>query len=105
MIRPRVALFTAVASLLIIACSGGDDDGSSSGGSSSSSGGSSSSSGGSSGTTSSSTSSGSSSTSKFSCRLNGACYQCPTASAVSKCAKDGPSEAGCTSADDDFCGG
>ncbi|MBX3205383.1 MAG: hypothetical protein KF764_09960 [Labilithrix sp.] len=98
-----IAVALTAVSLLLVACSGGGDDSSSSGGSSSgasSSGASNSSSSG--GST---TSSGSSSTSKFSCKLNGACYQCPTASAVSKCAKEGPTEAGCTSADDDFCGG
>ncbi|MBX3263099.1 MAG: hypothetical protein KIS78_34875 [Labilithrix sp.] len=99
MIRARAIPLAAVALSLVVACSGDDDTSSSSSGGSSS--------GGSSGrsSSSSSTSSGSSSTSKFSCKLNGACYQCPSASAVSTCAKDGPIEAGCTSADDDFCGG
>jgi hypothetical protein len=56
---------------------------------------------GSSGTSSGST--GSTSTQKFSCSLNGSCYKCPTSESVGKCAKDGPTAAGCTSAESSFC--
>lgn len=54
----------------------------------------------SSGTTSST--SGSSSSSKFSCKLNGTCYKCPSSDAVLKCTKD-VTTSGCTSTDVSFC--
>lgn len=41
--------------------------------------------------------------SKFTCKLNGTCYKCPTGDAVTKCALDGASAAGCTSAAESYC--
>jgi len=96
------ALLLVALSITAVAC--GDDDT----GSTSSSGGGSSGNGtgnGSSGTGSGQSSTGSTSTStnKFTCSLNGSCYECPSSQAVIDCAKKGGSEAGCTSADSSKC--
>lgn len=45
----------------------------------------------------------SSSTSKYTCKLNGACYSCPSSDAVLQCAKESPSAAKCTAAADSVC--
>jgi len=92
--------FVAVAGVaILVACSDDSTSSSSSTGGTSGSGGTS----GTSGTGASSGSTGSTSTQKFSCSINGACYKCPTSEAVGKCAKDGPSAAGCTSESSSFC--
>lgn len=101
MFRTISVLGASLMFTLLVACSDSSTgtSGSSSGGSS----GNGTSGGSSSGTT--STSSGSSSTSKFSCKINGTCYKCPSAEGVSKCASD-IEASGCTvSSDPKYCDG
>lgn len=40
---------------------------------------------------------------KYTCRINGSCFQCPSGDAVSACIQKGPSEAGCTAAASSVC--
>jgi hypothetical protein len=43
------------------------------------------------------------SSAKYTCKLNGSCYTCPSSSATMACARDGAAAAGCSPASTSVC--